>query len=468
MSLASTSAVRLSIRDGGCMAEGAGVVEAPKKEKLKGSDYLLSFQHLFAMFGATVLVPLMTGMNASLALFAAGVGTLIFHLCTKFKVPVFLGSSFAFIPAVAAVTMTLTNAQGQPMVDPSRIPLAQGGIIAAGLLYLVFALLVYLAGAERIRKFFPPVVTGPVIMVIGITLASVGIGDAFGWADLTKPLEMATYINMGVAVFTLAVVIISTVVGKGFFRLVPILIGIAAGYGLCWVLSQFGLFHMDLSAIGQAAWINIPFVTKDANGVPFGSLPKFNWGIILSIAPIAIVSFMEHIGDITTNGAVVGKDFIREPGMHRTLLGDGLATAFAGLIGGPANTTYSENTGVLATTKNYNPRLLRLTALFAIALGLFGKFGAILQTIPGPVRGGIEIMLFGMIAAIGLRTLAESKLDFTHSRNLIIVGVILIVGLGVGSSGITVPLGTGTLVLSGLFLAVIIGVLLNMLLPEDV
>lgn len=445
------------------MAVGSGVAETPKKEKLKGSDYLLSFQHLFAMFGATVLVPLLTGMNASLALFTAGVGTLIFHLCTKFKVPVFLGSSFAFIPAVAAVTMN------NGVVDPSRIPLAQGGIVIAGLAYLIFALLVYMAGAERIHKLFPPVVTGPVIMVIGINLASVGINDATGWADLSKPLESGAYINIGIALFTLAIVIACTVVGKGFFRLVPILIGIAAGYVLCLILTQFGLFEMDLSAIGSAAWINIPFVTKDANGVPFGSLPQFDWGIILSIAPIAIVSFMEHIGDINTNGAVVGKDFVKDPGLHRTLLGDGIATAFAGFLGGPPNTTYSENTGVLATTKNYNPRLLRVTAVFAIALGLIGKFGAILQTIPGPVKGGVEIMLFGMIAAIGLRTLAEADLDFSHSRNLIIVALILVIGLGIGAlGGIIIPLGATSLTLSGLFLAVLFGVFINMLLPKDV
>lgn len=227
---------------------------------------------------------------------------------------------------------------------------------------------------------------------------------------------------------------------------------------------------IDFSVITSAAWINIPFSTADANGVTFFTIPKFDLSVILAIAPIAIVTFMEHIGDITTNGAVVGKDFFKDPGLHRTLLGDGLATAFAGLIGGPPNTTYSENTGVLATTKNYNPRILRMTAVFAILMGLVGPFGAFLQTIPGPVKGGVECMLFGMIAAIGIRTLAEADLDFTHSRNLIIVALILVFGLGIASLGnkAIIPLGGGhEFVMSGLFIAVIVGVIANAVLPKN-
>lgn len=436
--------------------------EQKEKHKLTTTDWLLSIQHLFAMFGATVLVPLLTGLNASTALVSAGIGTLIFHLCTKFKVPVFLGSSFAFIPAIAAITMN------NGKVNVANIPVAQSGIVAAGLMYLLFALIVYAAGPARVKKLFPPVVTGPVIIIIGINLASTAINDATGWADFSHPLSSATYLNIGIALFTLAVVILCSFIQRGFFKIVPILIGIASGYILCLILSALGIFQMDLAAIGKAAWVNIPFVTKDANGVGFFSLPKFDLGAVLSIAPIAIVSFMEHIGDITTNGAVVGKDFIKDPGLHRTLMGDGLATAFAGLIGGPPNTTYAENTGVLATTKNYNPQLLRMTACFAIILGFVGKFGAILQTIPGPVKGGVEIMLFGMIAAIGIRTLAEANLDFTHSRNLTIVGIILVIGLGVGTlGGIVIPIiGGKTLILSGLFLAVFFGVIVNLILPH--
>ena len=429
--------------------------------KLTTRDYLLSIQHLFAMFGATVLVPLLTGLNPSLALFSAGVGTLIFHCCTKFKVPVFLGSSFAFLAAVSAII------RPEGTVIPENVPLVQGGIIFAGLVYLLFSLIAYIIGAEKIKKIFPPVVTGPVIVVIGINLAGTAVSDATGNLSLADGVTSAIALNLGIAIFTLFVVILCSIFAHGFFKLVPILIGILAGYILCIILGALGLYHMDYSAITAASWINIPFVTKDLNGVPFMSVPKFSLGAILSIAPIACVTFMEHIGDITTNGTVVGKDFLKDPGLHRTLMGDGVATLFAGLLGGPANTTYSENTGVLATTKNYNPRLLRLTAVFAIILGLFGKVGAILQTIPGPVKGGVEIMLFGMIAAVGIRSLAESDLDFTHSRNLTIVGLILVFGLGLAQlGGLNIVIGSVTLNISGLFIAVIIGVFMNLILPE--
>jgi len=436
--------------------------------KLKPNDYLLSVQHLFAMFGATVLVPLITGLNPSVALMSAGMGTLIFHLCTKGKVPVFLGSSFAFLGAIGIVTYA-TNGARTYNID--KLPFIQGGIVFAGLIYLVFSLVAYLVGAEKIRKIFPSVVTGPVIIVIGIQLSSIAIKDCFNIVSvdgaslvMTKTLGL----NLTIALFTLAVVVACTIFAKGFFKIVPILIGLVAGYLLCIILDFAGVFTMSYQAISDASWINVPFKTLDLNGVQFMSLPKFDWGVILSIAPIALVTFMEHIGDITTNGTVVGKDFFKEPGIHKTLLGDGLATIFAGFVGGPPNTTYSENTGVLATTKNYNPRLLRITAIFAIILGLFGKFGAALQTIPVPVKGGVEIMLFGMIAAIGIRTLAESNLDFTHSRNLIIVGLILVSGLGINAiGGLTINFSEQSLTISGLFIAVVIGVLANIVLPKE-
>ena len=432
-----------------------------KKLGFTSRDYLLSIQHLFAMFGATVLVPLITGLNPSLALFSAGVGTLIFHLCTGFKVPVFLGSSFAFLAAVTAVI----KPEGSIVV--SNVPLAQGGIIAAGFVYLIFSAIAYFIGAEKIKKVFPPVVTGPVIVVIGINLAGTAITDATGGLGLANGFTPLVAINLAIAAFTLLIVILCSIFAKGFFKLVPILIGIVFGYLLCVILSGLGLFHMNFEVIANSPWINIPFKTLDSNGVPFMSLPKFELGAILSIAPIALVTFMEHIGDITTNSTVVGKDFLKDPGLHRTLLGDGLATMFAGLIGGPSNTTYSENTGVLATTKNYDPRLLRLTAVFAILLGLFGKVGAILQTIPDPVKGGVEVILFGMIAAVGIRSLAESNLDFTHSRNLTIVGLILVFGLGFSNlGGININFGTYVLNISGLFIAVLVGVLMNLILPD--
>lgn len=431
------------------------------KSRFTTKDYLLSIQHLFAMFGATVLVPLLTGLNPSLALFSAGAGTLIFHFCTKFKVPVFLGSSFAFLAAISAIV------RPEGAIIPEYVPLAQGGIIFAGLIYLVFALIAFFIGAETIKKVFPPVVTGPVIVVIGINLAGTAIGDATGNLGLTEGLSREVALNLGIALFTLFVVIVASIFARGFFKLVPILIGILCGYLLCVALSVAGVYHMDYTAITDAAWFNIPFKTLDGNGVPFMSLPKFAPGPILSIAPIALVTFMEHIGDVTTNSTVAGKDFLKDPGLHRTLMGDGFATIMAGLVGGPANTTYSENTGVLATTKNYNPRLLRLTAVFAIILGLFGKVGAILQTIPGPVKGGVEVMLFGMIAAVGIRSLAEADLDFTHSRNLTIVGLILVFGLGFAQlGGLTLHFVTFSLNISGLFIAVVIGVLMNAILPN--
>lgn len=432
-----------------------------KMLKFSTKDYLLSIQHLFAMFGATVLVPLITGLNPSLALFSAGVGTLIFHACTKFKVPVFLGSSFAFLAAIS----TVIRPNGTVIVE--NVPKAQGGIVFAGIIYLIFAVLAYFIGTNKIKKVFPAVVTGPVIVVIGINLAAVAIQDASGGLSLSGGLNKELALNLLIASFTISVVIICSIFAKGFFKLVPILLGIVSGYLLCIILSFLGIYKMDFSPIISAPFINIPFVSKDINNVPFMSLPVFDLGIILSIAPIALVTFMEHIGDITTNATVVGKDFLKDPGLHRTLMGDGIATLFAGLIGGPSNTTYSENTGVLATTKNYNPRLLRLTAVFAILLGLFGKIGAVLQTIPSPVKGGVEIILFGMIAAVGIRSLAESNLDFTHSRNLTIVGLILVLGLGFANlGGLNLHFPTFSLNISGLFIAVIVGVTMNIILPD--
>lgn len=409
--------------------------------KLKFKDYLLGIQHLFAMFGATVLVPLLTGLNPATALVTAGIGTLIFHLLTKRKVPVFLGSSFAFIAAISIV------------VQNEGIPAAQSGIIAAGVIYLILSTIVYFIGVDKIHRLLPPVVTGPIIIIIGIGLSGVAVSDML---DVNSG---SVSINIAVALITFAVVVLATILERGFFKLVPILLGLTAGYIICLIMYMTGCFTMDFTAIEVAHWINIPYHTPG-----FMQLPEFSLSAIITIAPIALVTFMEHIGDITTNGTVVGKDFFKDPGLHRTALGDGVATMVAGFLGGPPNTTYSENTGVLATTKNYNPALLRIAAVFAIILGFTGKFGAILQTIPRPVKGGVEIMLFGMIAAIGIRTLAESRLDFTHSRNLIIVGVILTCGLGFTGSNAIVIQGVQ---LSGLFIATLVGITLNLILPPN-
>ncbi|WP_312642552.1 solute carrier family 23 protein [Hydrogenoanaerobacterium sp.] len=417
------------------------------EKKLTATNFLLGFQHLFAMFGATVLVPIITGLNPSMALIGAGIGTLLFHFITGNKVPVFLGSSFAFLGVVGAVIAG----------DPANIPLAQGGIMAAGVVYIILAALVRLVGSENIVKLFPPVVTGPVIVVIGLTLAPTALTNA---GLIVAPDAAIDWTTVLVALFSLAVVIVCTIFLKGFFKLVPILLGFASGYILCLILDlTIGTHFIDFSAISNAAWLNIPYVTPN-----FFTLPKFDWGVILSIAPVAIVTFMEHIGDITINGSVVGKNFFKDPGLHRTVLGDGVATLVAGFIGAPPNTTYGENTAVLATTKNYSTFVLKLAAVIAIILGLFGKFGAIIMTIPTPVLGGVSILLYGMIASIGMRTLAESNLDFSHSRNLIIVALILVIGLGL-SSGVAI---TPNVTLTGLFLAVVVGAVVNKILPENI
>ncbi len=395
------------------------------------NKWVLGLQHTVAMFGATVLVPLLTGLNPSVALVSAGAGTLLFHLITGGRVPVFLGSSFAFIA---------------PMVAASKagfsVAAIGGGIAAAGLVYAVMALIVTAIGSERVRQVFPPVVTGPVIVVIGLTLAPVAIDMATkGWL---------------LAIVTLAAAIVAAVFFHGLFKMLPILVGVTVGY----VVALF-TGAVDLTPVREAAWVGLPAFTW----------ARFEPGAVFLIAPVAFVTVMEHIGDILTNGRVVGRDFFKEPGLHRTLLGDGAATALAGLIGGPANTTYSENTGVLAVTKVYDPSILRIAAVFAILLGFSPKLAAVLQTLPAGVLGGISILLFGMIASVGIRTLSEAQIDFTHSRNMIVVALILVLGLGgavadlgtISVAGAEVPLQA-----SGMALAALVGVIVNLLLPPEI
>jgi uracil permease len=396
---------------------------------MKPRYLLLGLQHTVAMFGATVLVPLLTGLNPSVALFTAGLGTLVFHLVTGRMVPVFLGSSFAFIAPILAAK--------EAGFSLSAIG---GGLAAAGLVYGLFALLVLLIGSERVRWVFPPVVTGPVIVVIGLTLAPVAV-------------QMASK-DWLLALFTFASAVVSAVFFRGLFQMIPVLIGVGAGYLLALLLGR-----VDLKPLQEAAWFGVP---------PF-TLASLEWGAVLLIAPVAFVTIMEHIGDILTNGRVVGKDFFTKPGLHRTLLGDGLATSLAGLLGGPANTTYSENTGVLAVTRVYDPVVLRLAALFAILLSFSPKLAALLQTLPQGVLGGISMLLFGMIASIGIRTLAEAEIDFTKSRNLIVVSAILVLGLGGAVANLgTIQVAGAALPLkvSGMALAALAGVVLNLLLPQ--
>jgi uracil permease len=412
-----------------------------------GKLLALGIQHMFAMFGATVLVPILTGLNPAVALFAAGIGTWIFHLVTGRKVPVFLGSSFAFIAAIVLVAKMYSGVNEVGAAGyAAGLPYATGGIIVAGALYLVLALLVKIFGADTIRSFFPAIVTGPVIVTIGLMLAPVAIGNISGEV-VVNGIAVAGWVNWVIAIVTILSIVLVAIFVKGFFKLVPIIIGIAVGYVAALIAGI-----VNFGPIQEAQWV----------AVPSFFLPKFDWKAILLIAPIAVVTFVEHIGDIVANGAVVGQDFVKKPGLHRTLLGDGLATMFAGAIGGPANTTYSENTGVLAATRNYNPLTLEIAACFAILMSFIGKFSGFLQTIPGPVMGGVSVILFGMITAVGLRTLVESQVDFKKTRNLLIVGIMMVMALG----GAVIPI-TAEASLAGYALAALIGIVLNKVLPEN-
>ncbi|WZL74548.1 uracil-xanthine permease family protein [Clostridiaceae bacterium 35-E11] len=392
---------------------------------------ILAIQHLIAMFGATVLVPILTGLDPAVALFSAGVGTLLFHFTTKGKVPVFLGSSFAFIPVIITVRDMYNG----------DLAYAQGGIMVAGLLYVMMSLLIKTVGVENIRKYLPSQVVGPMIIVIGLNLIPVAYGMASN--------------NFVVAGITLATALLITLKAKGFLKQLSILIGVVVGYMISW---KIGI--VDTSVMQEAQLL----------AVPNFSLPKFELGAIAIIAPVVLAVFMEHIGDITTNGEVVGKNFIEDPGLNRTLLGDGLATLFAGFVGGPANTTYGENTGVLAITKNYDPSILRIAAVFAIVLGFIAKIGGFLSSIPVPVMGGISLMLFSMISLVGVQTIKNNEVDF-DVKNIIVMVAILILGLGsayiekyLGIS-IAIPI-TSNVSISGLSLAAIVGVVLNALLNK--
>ncbi len=384
---------------------------------------ILGLQHGFTMFSATVLVPIITGLDISVALLMAGIGTLVFHFVTKNKVPAFLGSSFAFIAPILLVTERFGMAY------------ALGGIVVAGLIYLLFSFLVNNFGPEKIISFFPPVVTGPVIMVIGLKLAPTAIGMASE--------------NWWLALVGFAIVVVVSTFTRGFLKVIPVLMGIVVGYLVAMIFGQ-----VDFSSVIEAKWIGFPQFT----------IAKFNWNAIMIVAPVAIVTVIEHIGDVLAIGATTEKDYAKDPGLNRTLLGDGLATSLSALLGGPANTTYSENTGVLALTKVYNPVVMRIAAVFAIIIGLIPKLGAIIATIPGSLIGGISIILFGMIAAVGVRTVVENKVNFEKSRNLIIAATILILSLG----GVSIPiaLGNGSIEIEGMALGALVGIVLNKIMPE--
>ncbi|MGM0439310.1 MAG: uracil-xanthine permease family protein [Patescibacteria group bacterium] len=385
--------------------------------------FTIGVQHFLAMFGATILVPVLTGLPVSMALFASGVGTLIFHLVTKGKVPAYLGSSFAFIPPIALVIGSYGG-----------VSAALGGIIVAGLIYAVVGLLIKKYNSDFFIEFFPPVVTGPIIMVIGLTLAPTAID------------QISSGVFLGIVAMLL--VTICSVFFPGFIRMIPIIIGLAGGY-----LAGLVMGAVDLSVISEASLF----------GLPNFHAPSFSIKAISLIAPVALVTMIEHVGDVLAISNTIGKgrELIKDPGLGSTLLGDGLATMFAGFVGGPPNTTYSENTGVLALTKVYESKVMRIGAVIAILVSFSPKFSALIRSIPQGVIGGVSIILFGMIAGVGLRTLVENSVDFKKSRNLIIVGVTLIVGLG----GAVVNIGA--LEFSGLALAAVLAIVLNKALPAD-
>ena len=380
---------------------------------------IVGIQFLFVAFGATVLVPLLIDIDPAIALFTAGVGTLIFHLITKGKVPVFLGSSFAFIAPIVAATKLY------------GYPGTLGGLIAVGLVYGIVSGVVKLWGLKVIEKIFPAVVVGPVIMIIGLSLASVGV-------DMAKT-------NWLIALSVLITAIVIVIFSKGLIKLIPIFIGIVVGYIISIIV---GL--VDFTSVSEAAWFALPnFQT-----------PEFSWGPILYMIPVAVAPIIEHIGDMYAIGGVADKEFVKDPGLHKTLLGDGIATAFAGFLGGPPNTTYSEVTGAVALTKIVDPRVLRIAAVTAIVFSLIGKISALLKTIPAAVLGGIMLLLFGMIASIGIKTLIDAKTDFTETRNQVIVSIILTIGIG----GAQITYGNFSL--AGIGLASVVGVILNLILPK--
>ncbi|GAB1431987.1 uracil-xanthine permease family protein [Spirochaetota bacterium] len=411
-----------------------------KEKSLTGKNLVMGLQHTFVMFGATVLVPILTGLDIGVTLVAAGLGTWLFHVITKFKVPVFLGSSFAFIPGLIAVG----SSQG--------LPYALGGVVAAGFLYVIVGLIFKFVPYSVLHKILPPHVTGPMIILIGLMLAPVAISGANG----TNSPQVAEMIGVNgcwaVALFTFAVGIFVKVYfptfGWKFMSNLPVLIALIAGYILSAILGI-----IDFTAVKEAAWIGLPHFT----------LPKFSVGALSVMVPIAIVTMVEHFGDIIAISNVVGKDFIQDPGVHRTLIGDGLATSLAGLIGGPANTTYSENTGAVALTGVTNPIIMRIAACFAIVLGMIPKFTALIATIPQPVIGGISILLFGMIASIGVKNMVDARINLANAKVLIITAAMLVLGLG-GANFVFGPIN-----LSGLGLAALFGIVLNLILkPKDV
>ena len=420
---------------------------------------LLGLQHLFAMFGATVLVPILVSgyglpLSIQTTLLFAGIGTLLFHVCTKFKVPAFLGSSFAFLGGFQAVA-NLDSGKFAAMTGEEKLPYALGGVVVAGLLYLVLALLFKLVGAKKVMRFFPPIVTGPIIICIGLSLAGSAINNCRG--------------NWWVALVAILVVVVCNIWGKGMVKIVPILLGVLGSYLFAMIVDPAARANVA-KTVAEADWVGLPVIWGNTAFSIFGK--DFDSGMLLTaiitIAPISLATVVEHIGDICAISSTVEKNYVADPGLHRTLVGDGLATTVAALFGAPANTTYGENTGVLALSRVYDPRVIRLAALYAIILSFSPKFDALVNSIPTAIVGGVSFILYGMISAVGVRNVVENKVDLTKSRNLIIAAVIFVSGLGFSSTGgITFTVGGADVTLTGLAIAALAGVILNAILPGN-
>ena len=402
---------------------------------------VLGLQHLFAMFGATVLVPALTGLSVSATLLFAGIGTLMFHFITKRKVPAFLGSSFAFLVGYWAIA---------PNKEPELLPYACIGVAAAGLMYVILSGLFKAFGTKKVMRFFPPIVTGPIIIAIGLTLSSTAINNCTT--------------NWWLALVAILVVIVCNIWGKGMLKIVPILLGVVVSYVIAAVTGQ-----VDFTAVAEADWVGLPFAWKNTAFSVFRDLDvSLLITAIITILPISLATMVEHIGDVCAISSTCGKNYIDDPGLHRTLLGDGLATFTAALFGAPANTTYGENTGVLALSKVYDPFVIRIAAVFAMLLSFSPKFAALISAMPGGTIGGVSLVLYGMISAVGVRNVVENKVDFSQSRNVIVAALILVLSIGINYSAagaISFSIGAVTIRLSGLAVGSLVGIILNAVLP---
>ena len=414
---------------------------------------VLGVQHMFAMFGATVLVPALTGLSVSATLLFAGLGTLLFHFLAKGKVPAFLGSSFAFIGGYAAIT---TLADGSS--DYSLLPYACFGVACAGLLYLVLAALIKAFGAKKVMRFFPPIVTGPIIIAIGLTLSSSAIQNCSA--------------NWLVAVIAIAIIIICNIWGKGMIKIIPIMLGVLGSSAIAVILHFTGAMEVldpvKLETFKEAAWIGLPFQMKDTVfGMLSGDFDKnLLVSAVITIMPISLATMVEHIGDISAISSTCKKNYIADPGLHRTLLGDGLATILASLFGAPANTTYGENTGVLSLSKVFDPKVVRIAAYLAVLVSFSPKFAALVSLMPTATIGGASLVLYGMISAVGVRNVVENKVNFENTRNIIIAALILVLSIGINYAGaIQIPVGSVTISLSGLAVGALVGIILNAILP---